>query len=144
MVGKSSMRKYNLILVYHQEKEEILLCYRVKEPYKGLYNLPGGKIEEGETGLEAAYRELFEETNITKKDIHLHHLMTFNYHLQNCFVEVYVGKLQHQVTLIEEVHPLLWSDLTHDFFDQKVYAGEGNIGHLLEQANLVKERLFGK
>lgn len=136
------MRKYNLILVYHQEKEEILLCYRVKEPYKGLYNLPGGKIEDGETGMEAAYRELFEETNIRKEDITLHHLMTFNYHIESCLVEVYMGKLQHEVQLIDEIHPLSWSDFSQDFFDQTLYAGEGNIGHILEQAKFVKARLF--
>lgn len=32
---------------------------------KGRYNLPGGKIEEGETPKEAAKRELFEETGLT-------------------------------------------------------------------------------
>ena len=36
-----------------------------KEPYKGMYNFVGGKVEEGETNDEAAYRELFEETGIS-------------------------------------------------------------------------------
>lgn len=68
--------------------------------------------------------------------------MHFDYCLQDCLLEVYVGKLKHEVTLVEEVHPLFWSDLSHGFFDSTIYAGEGNIGHLLFQADLVKESLF--
>ena len=59
----------------------------------GMWNSVGGKIEKGENGLEAAYRELYEETSITKNDVNLVHLMDFTYHLDNCYVEVYVGKL---------------------------------------------------
>ncbi|MFC4696969.1 NUDIX hydrolase [Enterococcus aquimarinus] len=136
------MKKYNLLLIYHHSEEKIIMCHRVKEPYLGLINLPGGKIEEGESGIEAAYRELQEETNITSADVTLHRLMRFDYCLQDCLLEVYVGKLKHEVTLVEEVHPLFWSDLSHDFFDSTIYAGEGNIGHLLFQADLVKESLF--
>ena len=136
------MRKYNLLLIYHHSEEKIIMCHRVKEPYLGLINLPGGKIEEGESGIEAAYRELQEETNITSADVTLHRLMRFDYCLQDCLLEVYVGKLKHEVTLVEEVHPLFFFFLSHDFFDSTIYAGEGNIGHLLFQADLVKESLF--
>ena len=40
------------------------MCHRQKPPYQGLYNLVGGKAEDGEDGLHAAYRELREETGI--------------------------------------------------------------------------------
>lgn len=136
------MQGYNLILVYNSTFEKIILCQRVKEPYLGLSNLPGGKIEPGESSLLAAYRELEEETGIQASQIKLHHLMDFTYHMQNCYVEVYVGRLKSEVILIDEIHPLYWSDLTPNFFDQTLYAGEGNIGHIIEQANFVKERLL--
>lgn len=59
-----------------------------------LYNLVGGKIEQGEDGFIAAYRELKEETSIT--DIKLVHLMDFTYLLaDSCYVEVYFGKINH-------------------------------------------------
>lgn len=65
------MKKLNVTAVYNKDENKILMCMRTKEPYKGKLNLVGGKLEEGEDKLEAAYRELAEETGITKKDIKL-------------------------------------------------------------------------
>ena len=56
------MTGYNLIVVFDPTGKKVLLCKRIKEPYLGLYNFIGGHIENGETGSDAAYRELFEET----------------------------------------------------------------------------------
>jgi len=136
------MQGYNLILVYNKETNRILMCKRKKDPYKGLDNLVGGKIEENEDGFSSAYRELFEETGITSNDIELKHLMDFKYYYQNCYVEVYVGRLKHDVILIEEDEELYWSDLNHNFFDYFLYAGEGNIGHIIEQVNMYRERIL--
>lgn len=127
------MQGYNCIMVYHWDKKQLLFCKRVKDPYKGKYNLVGGKIEKGETSSNAAYRELEEETGITKTQITLSHMMDFTYYNQDCYVEVYVGFLQESVTLKEETHPLEWLSIEENFFDQNRFAGEGNIGHMVEQ-----------
>ncbi|EPY07050.1 NUDIX hydrolase [Paenibacillus alvei TS-15] len=137
------MQGYNVIMVYNKELDKLLMCKRLKEPYKGLSNLVGGKIEAGEAGIESAYRELAEETSISKGDITLHHLMDFTYHYQKCYVEVYVGKLKHDVAIHGDENELYWSDLTHDFFDMTLYAGEGNIGHMIEQVNMYKDTILG-
>jgi 8-oxo-dGTP diphosphatase len=42
----------------------VLLIKRGKSPGKGLWSLPGGKVEFGETLREAAAREVLEETGI--------------------------------------------------------------------------------
>jgi len=73
------MRKLNLIVVFNKNLEKVLFCIRAKEPYKGLYNFVRGKVEEGESNEDAAYRELFEETGITHKDIELDYFMDINY-----------------------------------------------------------------
>lgn len=136
------MQGYNVLMVYNGDMDRLLMCERLKDPYEGLSNLVGGKIETGETGIEAAYRELLEETNISREDIILHHLMDFKYYLQDCYVEVYVGKLKKEVSVFGDENLLYWSDLNNDFFDMALYAGEGNIGHMIEQVNYFKGKLF--
>ena len=41
------MRKLNLIVVFNKNMDESLFCIRAKEPYKGMYNFVGGKVEGG-------------------------------------------------------------------------------------------------
>lgn len=130
------MQGYNCIMVYNLDGNKLLFCKRTKDPYKGLYNLVGGKIDKNEDGFVAAYRELSEETGIDSKKIELHHMMDFTYYNQNCYVEVYVGKLSEEIILHEEAHPLEWMSIDEDYFDSDRFAGEGNIGHMVEQVKI--------
>lgn len=135
------MQGYNLIVVFHPTENTILMCKRRKEPYLGLSNFVGGKIEKNEEGLDAAYRELFEETAISRDAISLTHLMSFSYPLDPCYVEVYAGRLRYEVAVQGDENELYWSDLNHNFFDMREYAGEGNIGHILEHVKLYWNQL---
>lgn len=45
-------------------EDSVLLAKRGSQPSKGLWSLPGGKLERGETLVKAAAREVFEETGI--------------------------------------------------------------------------------
>ncbi|MCR5540064.1 MAG: NUDIX domain-containing protein [Ruminococcus sp.] len=130
---------YNCMIVLSPEGDEWLMCKRRKDPYKGLYNLVGGKIEQGEEGEHAAYRELFEETSITRDQIHLERLMTFDYPMDGCYVEVWAGQLSQPTEVSGDENDLEWLPLTEDFFDMKKYAGEGNIGHMFEILKLHPE-----
>lgn len=135
------MQGYNLIAVFSPDRREVLMCRRLKQPYLGLINFVGGRIEPGEDGLSAAYRELYEETALTRRDISLTHLMDFSYPLDKCYVEVYAGRLAAPSDVHGDENLLFWSDLEHDFFDPSVYAGEGNIGHIFEYIKLHPEVL---
>lgn len=136
------MKKLNVIVVYNKEENKILMCKREKEPYKGKFNLVGGKVEENENELIAAYRELQEETGIMSSDITLTHIMNFQYELLDMELEVYAGKLNKDVNVVEEVNKLYWMNKTENFFDISKFAGEGNIGHMLKQVDLYRDRIF--
>ena len=53
------------------ELGELLMVQRSVEPRKGLWTLPGGFVESGETTEEGALRELHEETGLTGTGTHL-------------------------------------------------------------------------
>ena len=129
------MQGYNLIVVFDKRRERVLLCRRRKEPYKGLLNFVGGKIEPGEEGLAAAYRELREETGLTETDISLFHFMDLTYYRgAPCRLEVYAGRLKGPAQVRGEENQLIWH-----MFDRTRFAGMGNMGHimaLLEQEDL--------
>lgn len=122
------MKKYNVIVILDKDMKNTLMCKRTKEPYMGMYNLVGGKIEKDNDGINEAYRELIEETNISKEDTNLINFMNIEYVSMNKVLEVYFGILNKEVELIEEVNKLEWVSIEDNFFDMKKYAGEGNIG----------------
>lgn len=138
------MKKLNVILVYNKDMTKILMCKRTKEPYKGKYNLVGGKIEENESNIDAAYRELYEETSITKNDICIKPLMNFEYLCSEIELQVYAGILNKDVDVIDEVNKLYWIDANSNFYDLNTYAGEGNIEHMVERFKMFKDKLFNK
>lgn len=130
------MKKYNVIVVFDKDMKNTLMCKRTKEPYIGMYNLVGGKIEKENDGLNEAYRELKEETGISKNDINLTNFMNIEYTALDKLLEVYYGVLNKDVELVEEVNKLEWVSLNDNFFDITKYAGEGNIGHILEEIKI--------
>lgn len=108
------MRKLNIIVVFNTKQDKALFCIRAKEPFKGMYNFVGGKVEVGETNDEAAYRELFEETGIPSKDIQLDHFMDLNYFKYENNLQVYYGILKHEVNLVEEKNKLEWVSINEE------------------------------
>ena len=47
-----------------------------------------------------------------------------------------VRSLKNEVELIEEVNKLEWVNINDNFFDMNRYAGEGNIGHIIEEIKI--------
>ena len=127
------MKKLNLIVIFNASLDKVLFCVRAKEPYKGLYNFVGGKVEENESNDDAAYRELFEETGISNKDVELDHFMDLNYFKYQNNLQVYYGILNHEVNLIEEKNKLEWLTINDEMLNNSKFAGNYNIPHIIRQ-----------
>ena len=126
------MKKYNIIIIYDKEYKQVLMCLRSKDPFLGLYNFVGGKIENDETDEEAAYRKLFEETHIDRDNIVLTHTHDLVYYLEDMSMQVCCGQLRE----------LEWISLKENFFDLSRFAGYGNIGHLLYSIDINRDKII--
>jgi mutator protein MutT len=58
-------------LIAINDKNEFLLKIRSKQPFLNFYNVPGGKVDLGETTKECAIREFSEETGLQCKTLKL-------------------------------------------------------------------------
>jgi 8-oxo-dGTP pyrophosphatase MutT (NUDIX family) len=56
------LKTLNIVLCAVEHEGRLLLLKREKEPYRGYWGMPGGKIRFGETVEQAALREAKEET----------------------------------------------------------------------------------
>ena len=70
------------------------------------------------------------------------HIMDFTYYIENYYLEVYVGKLNKIVDVNGTENKLFWSTLDNNFFDETQYAGEGNIGHIVQHIETLKGELL--
>ena len=126
------MEHQNLVLVFNEGMNKILLCKRRKAPYQGLLNLVGGKVEHGEVSAAAAYRELEEETSISSATINLIHLMDLTYYIHNRILEVYVGRMKENTPVFGYENELIWLPI-QDFRSCSGWlAGDGNVEHIIE------------
>lgn len=130
------MRELSIVMVLHPDGKRILMCHRTKDPYKGLYNVLGGKKEAGESMETCAYRELYEESGIGSQDIVLEHISDLIYYKENMMLGFYAGILRQEVVLREEKHPLCWISMKEDFGDETRFAGVGNLVHLVRLAQM--------
>ncbi|QGK68890.1 NUDIX domain-containing protein [Allosaccharopolyspora coralli] len=51
--------------VVHDDQGRLLLVRRANEPRRGLWSLPGGRVESGESDRSAVAREVLEETGLS-------------------------------------------------------------------------------
>lgn len=134
-----------LTLIFDKDIQHVLMCYHSKQ---NAYNYIGGKIEYMEDRMDAAYRELLEETGIRREDVDLHfvreeHVTCVARCYSNKCWKLYIsaGILKNNVVLKEEKNRLEWVAI--DDMDKilKQSFGNGNcVTYLLESLDVLQVR----
>ncbi|MDC9822638.1 NUDIX domain-containing protein [Devosia sp. ZB163] len=65
-----SARPPNAASVALIDRDRVLLIQRARKPYHGMWSLPGGRLEPGETAEQAAEREIMEEVGLRVWRLH--------------------------------------------------------------------------
>ncbi len=78
-VSSSSPLVAVLVVIFTVEDGDLraLLIHRSAEPYRGLWAIPGGRLNPGEALVDAATRKLVDETGV--RDVYLEQLYTFGH-----------------------------------------------------------------
>ncbi|HDX5390343.1 TPA: NUDIX domain-containing protein [Staphylococcus aureus] len=135
------MQKTNLIPIFDRSFKNILMCKRVIPPFKNMYNFIGGKVEESESIESSVYREMLEETSLTCDDVILHPIMDITYYQDKQQIYVYSGVLNKKyVPSLNYEQPLYWIDLQSNFNDLDIFAGNGNLNHIINQSSSILKR----
>lgn len=136
---------FTLSVIFNSNRKAVLMCWHKKQE---AYNFIGGKVREMESEMDASYRELKEETGITKDDVELYfvrreQVTSMAYNKQHGHVwSMYVttGVLNKSVDLVEGENQLRWipivqfKELVDDMF------GYGNCYTFLLEAIEVCKR----
>ena len=81
----------------------LAIKYKEGQPKTGYYDIPGGKVEQGENPEQAALREMIEETSIIVKDLKHKGLMTIQYPNRKFILDVfYTDTFEGEVNEAEE------------------------------------------
>lgn len=84
------MKTLRVVAAIIEKDEKILIAQRLKGEFAGLWEFPGGKIEEGESPEQALIREIEEEfdteLNINKLLTTVEHQYDTFYLIMDCFI----------------------------------------------------------
>ncbi len=115
--------------------EQILLCRRAIEPRRGLWTLPGGFMENGETMKQAAARETLEEAGAKVEELELYTLFDLP-HIHQVHVFFRARMIDESIAVGEES---LEVRLFHESEIPWARLAFPTVGHTLEY--FVKDRL---
>lgn len=111
------------VIVVNQEDKVLLLRRKQSLVDGGLFGVPGGMVDSGETSLVAANRELCEETGISVADTELEFIVSVEVDrsgqkLEDIIVDFYVLRINEspEIVLDEESSEFGWyllSELDH-------------------------------
>ncbi|KAI8343633.1 NUDIX hydrolase domain-like protein [Chlamydoabsidia padenii] len=146
MVHIDSKKPLTLVFAIDQQKNKILLGMKKRGFGMNKYNGFGGKLEPGETILEAAHRELTEEAMIEAQDMDKIGLNLFTFENDPVALEVHVYKVTRFTgtpTETEEMRPE-WFDYNEIPYPQMWSDDEQWLPYALDNKYFLGEFHFAK
>ena len=117
-------------------KNNKVVVIRYKQHDNGYYNIPGGKIEDGETPDETSIREFKEETGIiiTKQHYIGHYTIEYPdriFDFEIFFVDDYIGEPQEF-----DENDSMWINIDDLYKEDKIFPSVVAIKYLKDNMNL--------
>lgn len=129
-----------LTVIFDKDIKHVLMCHHAKQ---NMLNYIGGKIRDVEQPLDASYREVEEETGITRDDIELFFIREEHVARPNtCWrLHVTTGILNKDVTLIPEKNALQWVAIDDlDTILRKTFGNGNCYTYLVEALDVLQTR----
>jgi 8-oxo-dGTP diphosphatase len=129
-----------VVLVDTGKNYKILSIKRGKEPFKGMWANPGGNIDEGERPIDAAVRELKEETNLGINKGYFYYVGAFDKpyrdpRSKNCVSHAFAIVLDEmpKVTAGDDATECTWNDVSYD--------GDVTVDMAFDHAEIIKKSI---
>lgn len=122
-------------LCFVKKDNKILMINRNKSPFMGMWNALGGHLEKGETPIQCAIREVYEEGKIQIRDAKLISVSTWNYDDDEIYV--YVSELPSDFNL--DIYPIKIDEGIIDFKNIDWIIHEKNYGVIEDLRLFIKD-----
>lgn len=137
----TGMSCVDLVILYDTGVNfKVLSIKRGKDPFKGMWANPGGNIDEGERPLDAAVRELEEETNLVIDPGHFYYVGAFDKPYRdprnkNCVSYAFAIVLDEMpvVKAGDDATECTWNDVS--------YKGDLTVDMAFDHAEIIKKSL---
>ena len=96
-------------IIINEEKNKILITKRQGGQFDGLWEFPGGKIENGETSKEATIREIKEELSLEIEIIDYFNSIEYQYEDFYLTMHLYWSSIKSGELSLNEHSDFLWA-----------------------------------
>lgn len=96
-------------IIINENKNKILITKRQGGQFDGLWEFPGGKIEDGETSEEATIREIKEELSLTIEIVDYFTTIEYQYESFYLTMHLYWSAIESGILKLNEHSDYVWA-----------------------------------